>query len=247
MVKRVMVMVGLVCLLMAGTVAYYWNDVREARLNTPKLTRDAFEKFGRSLAISDLSQERMDMLLRIEDPTFWINQGVDLETPGAGMTTIAQGLVKLLYFPDGFAPGIRKIRQTLIAQYAFDALVPKDEQLVLYLNATYFGSTGGKPVHGLESASQTYFGKSYGDLADDEFIALIGMTISPGNLKPGTPASAARVDAIRRYLSGEIAPKSVLDVEYSGKTSGTSLEEAFMSVLRLMTNADPRTPKDQGT
>ena len=45
------------------------------------------------------------------------------------MTTISQGLVKVLYFPSGFRPGIAKIRQTLIAQYAFDASVSKQEQL----------------------------------------------------------------------------------------------------------------------
>jgi len=44
-------------------------------------------------------------------------------------------LVKLLYFPDGFQKGIAKVRQTLIARYAFDALVSKEEQLALLLNA----------------------------------------------------------------------------------------------------------------
>ena len=239
MFKAISIALGTVFLFLAGSTLYYWNEVREARSHTAELVRRMYDEFGRSVTISDLTPERLDMLLRIEDPTFRIHHGVDLKTPGAGMTTISQGLVKLLYFPGGFKPGIRKIRQTLIAQYAFDALVSKDEQLELYLNATYFGSDNGIPVHGLETAAQTYFGKTYADLSDDEFIALIGMTISPNTLKPGTAASALRVKRIRQYLSGEIAPASVLDVEYSGKISGTFLEEALMALLRVITDASP--------
>ena len=45
------------------------------------------------------------------------------------MTTISQGLVKVLYFPGGFRPGIAKVRQTLIAQYAFDPSVSNRSSL----------------------------------------------------------------------------------------------------------------------
>jgi membrane carboxypeptidase/penicillin-binding protein len=155
------------------------------------------------------------------------------------MTTITQGLAKLLYFPGGFQQGIAKVRQTLVAEYALDDLVSKDEQLELHLNATYFGSVDGRPIHGLAAAADAYFGKSDRDLTDDEFIALIGMTISPETLKPGTANSATRVARIKRYLAGELVPASVLDFEYVGKPRGTVAEEALMSFLRLVTHADP--------
>lgn len=242
MFKVLAAFIGVICLALAGVSFYYWSEVREARAQTPELVRQAFADYGRSPTVGDLPQQRVDMLLRVEDPTFRTNHGVDLATPGAGMTTIAQGLVKLLYFPGGFKPGIGKIRQALIAQYAFDDLVSKDEQLDLYLNATYFGSVDGKPVHGLEAAARTYFGKASTDLSDDEFLALIGMTIAPNALKPGTPESAGRVERIRRYLAGEIAPASVLDVDYSGRDQTSFAQKAFMSVLRLITDADPAAP-----
>lgn len=220
---------------------HYYNEIRLARKQTPELVQTAFAKFGREVSASQLPPRRIDMLLQIEDPTFNTNRGVDLETPGAGMTTIAQGLVKILYFPQGFKQGIAKIRQTLIADYAFNALVPKSEQLDLYLNATYFGTVDGTPVHGLAQASQVYFNKPYSALSDDQFLALVGMTISPNRLKPHTQESAQRVERAKQYLAGAIAPASVLDVEYTGKLSGTRSEEAMMSVLRVLTHATPAT------
>jgi len=191
--------------------------------------------------LKDVPASKIDILLKIEDPKFRKHHGVDLATPGAGMTTITQGLTKLLYFPGGFHKGIAKIRQTLIAEYALDQLVSKDEQLELYLNVTFFGSVNGQPVHGLAAASVAYFNKPFRKLSDDEFIALIGMTISPNTLKPGTANSATRVARIKRYLAGEVAPASVLDFEYVGKSRGTIAEEGLMVFLRLITHADPTT------
>lgn len=104
-------------------IAYYVNEVRVARRETPALVQAAWKRYGMKLGLADLSSERRTMLLAVEDPSFMHHHGVDLATPGAGMTTITQGLVKLLYFPDGFRPGIAKIRQTLIAQYALNSLV----------------------------------------------------------------------------------------------------------------------------
>lgn len=234
-----------VCLLLlvGSTVsaAHYWNEVRKARAETASLMKNAFEKYGRRVSLRDVSAAKLNVLLKIEDPKFSIHRGVDFATPGAGMTTITQGLVKLLYFPGGFQQGIAKIRQTLIAEYALDDLVGKDEQLELYLNATYFGSVDGRPIHGLAAAAEAYFKKAQSEVTDDEFIALVAMTISPDTLKPGTANSATRVARVKRYLAGEVVPASVLDFEYVGKPRGSMAEEALMAFLRLVTHADPAT------
>lgn len=228
-----------VLLFMGGVALYYWNEVRVARADTAGLVQQAVQKYGRLVPLEDVPSRWLDMLLKIEDPMFRQHRGVDLTTPGAGMTTITQGLVKLLYFPDGFQQGIAKIRQSLIAGYALDHLVSKDEQLELYLNMTYFGTVADKPVHGLAAAAEVYFKKPFRNLTDDEFIALIGMTISPNTLKPGTPDSVTRVERIKKFLAGEVSPASVLDFEYVGKQRGTVAEEALMAFLRLVTHADP--------
>jgi membrane peptidoglycan carboxypeptidase len=225
------------CIVAAGI--WYPNEIHIARQQTPALVATAFERYGTELTPEALPPARKAMLLAIEDPTFLTHHGVDLATPGAGMTTITQGLVKLLYFPEGFQPGIAKIRQTLIAQYVLDALTSKEEQLRLFLNMTYLGDEDGKAVHGFASAARTYYHKEFQALTDEEFIALVGMLISPNNLKPGSPASNERVQRIVAYLNGEIRPTSLLDVEYKGKQSGSVAEEALMMFLRLITDAKP--------
>ena len=220
-------------------VGYYVNEVRAARAETPSLVSEAGKRFGARLKLTDLSKERQAMLLAIEDPAFTRHHGVDLETPGAGMTTITQGLVKLMYFPDGFKQGIAKVRQTLIAQYALDSLVSKNDQMQLFLNICYLGSKNGQSVHGYVAAAQAYFGKSFAELTDEEFLSLVAMHIAPDNLKPGTPENMQRVQRIRAYLSGKYQPASLLDVDYNGKQHGTLAEEALMSFLRLVTDARP--------
>jgi len=151
------------------------------------------------------------------------------------MTTLTQGLVKLLYYPDGFKPGIAKIRQTLIAQYALNALVSKGEQLRLFLNIAYFGTENGRPIHGFDAASKIYFGKRVSEITDQEFLSLIAMFIGPDALKPGTENNLRRVKAIEAFMAGKIAPASALDVGYEGKQRGSFAEEALMAFLRLIT------------
>jgi len=156
------------------------------------------------------------------------------------MTTISQSLVKLLYFPDGFQKGIAKVRQTLIARYVFDALVPKEEQLTLLLNAAYLGHPNSVPVYGFSDAAQTYFHRDFTALSDGEFKSLVAMLAAPDRFVPGSSALVERTARINAYLSGVYYPRSVLDTEYDGKVKGTLGEEVFMAILRLITDAKPQ-------
>lgn len=224
--KRVIMwaFIGSGCLLLIAVFVvaiYYTNEVRVARRDTQVLVASALKRYGAPLSLADLSSVRKAMLLAIEDPAFYRHRGVDLETGGAGMTTITQGIVKLIYFPDGFRPGIAKIRQTLIAHYALDSLVSKEDQIFLFLNIAYLGHKDGRAVHGYADGARTYFGKEFDAITDEEFLSLVAMLISPNALQPGTPAHAERMKRIHAYLSGEYKPAGLLDVEYNGKRHGT--------------------------
>ncbi|MEB4592553.1 transglycosylase domain-containing protein [Candidatus Thiothrix sp. Deng01] len=96
-------------------------------------------------------------------------------------------------------------------------------------------------VYGFANAARTYYGKEFAALSDDEFMSLVGMLISPNHFRPGSPASAERVQRISAYLKGEIQPASLLDVEYVGKTQGSPTEEMLVMLLRLVTDAKPET------
>jgi membrane peptidoglycan carboxypeptidase len=222
------------------TAVYYANEVRVARSDTPALVAAASSRYGTQLKLADLPAQRLNTLLAIEDPAFMRHNGVDLTTPGAGMTTITQGLVKILYFPEGFDPGIDKIRQTLIAQYALNALVSKEDQLALFLNTAYLGNKDGKPVHGYAQGARSYFGKEFAALSDAEFVSLVAMLIGPNYFKPGTPAHDERIKLVQAYLAGRYQPDGLLDVEYKGKPQGTPAQEALIALLRIVTDARPR-------
>lgn len=226
-------------LFICSTTVHYINEIRIARHDTPLLIETALKRYGAELTIADLSPSQKSFIIAIEDPTFYRHHGVDLTTPGAGMTTITQGLVKLMYFPEGFRQGIAKIRQTLIAQYALDSLVSKDEQMRLFLNIAYLGHADGIAVHGFQSAARVYFHIEFTDLSDDEFLSIVAMLIEPNNLKPGTASNTERVLRIRKYLSGQYQPAGLLDVDYNGKRHGTIPEEALMAFLRLVTTSKP--------
>jgi len=110
------------------------------------------------ISCNDLSKRQTEILLKVQDPGFYRHNGIDMSTPGAGLTTITQSIVKKLFF-DHFEPGIAKIKQSLIARYVVNELISKDDQLTLFLNTMYFGKVNGEPIVGLESAANAYYHK----------------------------------------------------------------------------------------
>jgi membrane carboxypeptidase/penicillin-binding protein len=196
---------------------YFSIEVAKARKTTHGEISKALESDLMELDLTDLSKRQIEILLAVEDPKFYQHKGIDFRTPGAGMTTITQGLVKIHYFKP-FKPGIRKIKQTLIARFALDPLVSKDDQLRLFINEVYMGSIDGSSVQGFGPAAKEYYGKPFSDITDDEFIGLVAMIIGPNTFNPVTNKSmhVERVRRIKRLLSGEAHPNGWLDVFLEG-------------------------------
>ena len=207
----------LLAVLVGGLIAYEGFAVWRAGQRTPAVLTEAATG---ELALSDLPQRRIDMLLKVEDPAFYDHRGVDFSTPGAGMTTITQGLVKRFYF-DRFHKGFPKIEQSLIARFVLDPAMSKDDQLKAYLNFTYLGAQGGRPVIGYAQAARTYYGRELAQLSDREFLSLVAMTIAPRDLDPvrHKAANAARVRRIEAMLAGKCRPDGFRDVQYKACAS----------------------------
>jgi membrane peptidoglycan carboxypeptidase len=198
----------------AGAVAvvvYVVSIVRSARAYTVATVLPAVRANPGPLSPSDLSPRQLEILLQVEDPRFFQHGGVDLSTPGAGITTITQGLVKRLYFRQ-FKPGFAKLKQTAIAAFALDPLMPKQEQLRLFLNTVYLGHD----ANGFEQAALVYFHKPFRQLTEDEYTALVAMVIAPNvfDLQRYPARNAERVARIRRLVRGEYRPKGLFDVYY---------------------------------
>ena len=68
---------------------------------------------------NELNDRQKTIIIKVQDPGFYNHHGIDLSTPGGGLTTISQAIVKKLYF-EKFTPGIGKIKQSIIARFVVD-------------------------------------------------------------------------------------------------------------------------------
>lgn len=180
---------------------------------TPGIVREAEASIAEPLDPSDLPRGRIEDLLAVEDPAFRTHHGIDVSTPGAGWTTIPQGLAKDLYF-DAFRPGpIAKLEQSLVA-VVLDARVPKERLLRLFLGTAYLGETPAGPVNGFAPAARAWLGEDVRDLDRREFLSLVAMVLGPNEYRVGSEKGAERVARIERLLAGECRPGGWRDVTY---------------------------------
>jgi len=188
-----------------------------ARMQTPEIIEKAMKSELMVLNADSLSKDQINILLMVEDPDFYSHKGIDHKSPGAGRTTISQGLVKIFYFKK-FKPGIAKMRQTLIARFVFDPLVKKDDQLSLFLNYVYLGNNEGKEIRGFEKAAKVYYNKSFAELTDDEYLSLVALPINPirYGIFTNPKRNTERVNRIKRLLSGVCKPIDWKDSSFEG-------------------------------
>lgn len=186
-----------------------------ARRATPAIMKEALAPAKIKITAADLPRRRLDDLLKVEDPAFLAHKGIDLATPGAGLTTITQALVKLFYF-EHFKPGFNKIKQSLIARYAVHPLVSKQDQLTLLLNYAYLGRCRGAEMRGFPAAARCYYGRPLAQLQDEEYLSLVAMLIAPDTFNPvyNPQANHDRVERIKKVISGQYKPKSHMDIYY---------------------------------
>ena len=86
---------------------------------------------------ASLGADRYRQILLVQDPNFEHHHGVDITTPGAGLTTISQSLAKRVGF-EQFKPGIGKIRQTGYA-FGLEQALSKEQIMALWLDTLEMG------------------------------------------------------------------------------------------------------------
>ena len=168
-----------------------------------------------------LSPARTAILLRVEDPTFRTNKGLDFSTPGGGMTTISQSLGKRIFFTH-FRPGFLKGELIVLTRFALYPKVDKQRTLKAFLATAYFGRRNGHAVIGIGPAARAWFGKPLIGLTDREYLSLIAMGPAPRTLDPirYAAANADRVARIERLLAGRCEPNGLRDVMLAGCAVG---------------------------
>ena len=182
-------------------------------IETPKKLEKYLSEGIIKYEFNQLPTEYQEIVIKVQDPGFYSHKGIDLNTPGAGWTTITQSLAKFFYFED-FKAGWRKVPQTVYARFALHPNLSKELQLDLFINMLYYGNG----ARGILEASNYYLKKSPDELTKEEFISLIATLNNPKNMNPkdNPEANNERVRRIIKYLNGEYIPKGVLDVWYEG-------------------------------
>jgi len=143
------------------------------------------------IALADMSPNIRNATVAIEDSNFYKHGGfsitaifraliIDLLAGdlAQGGSTITQQLVKrALLVPD--KTFTRKIKEVVVA-IKLERVYSKDKILELYLNEIHYGTRS----YGIESAAQTYFGKSARDITLSESAYLAAIPNAPTRLSP---------------------------------------------------------------
>ena len=157
-----------------------------------KLLFEVYTDFRRTpISSKDIPNFVKQATIAIEDKNFYKHHGLDtlaiiraafntltgkrLE----GGSTLTQQLVKNSLLSDPSRTITRKIREAILALVT-EVYYNKDQILELYLNHAPYGGT----VYGIETAAQTYFGKSAKDLDLAESALLAGLPQSPTRYSP---------------------------------------------------------------
>lgn len=149
------------------------------------------ENENSNIELKDIPTHLKDAFISIEDKSFFKHSGVNYKRIlGAaihnfksfklkeGASTISQQLIKNTHLTND-KTFKRKINELLLSKQ-MEKELSKNEILVAYLNAIYFGSGS----FGINQASQRYFSKKTNELSLEESATLAGIIKSPKNYSP---------------------------------------------------------------
>lgn len=167
----------------------------------------------------EISQYMKNATVAIEDKDFYKHGGFSVSgimraawsnvTGDGGSTqggsTLTQQLIKQVFFSDeasdrGISGVPRKIKEVILS-IQVESMYDKDQILTMYLNESPYGGRR----NGVESAAETYFGKSAKDLNLAESALLAAIPQNPSTYNPyntdGHKALLARKDTVLTYMA----------------------------------------------
>ncbi len=204
------ILIGII--IIGGLFLYYKKDLEEIRLDEMSISETVNTYLDRNgvvlwkdtgnenyrLVVSgdDISDYMYKATVAIEDKNFYSHHGVDFVAlmravlytvtgqDVQGGSTLTQQLIKQVYFSDEAASadrgGLQRKIKELILAIELEKMYSKEEILTMYLNQSPYGGRR----NGVESAAQTYFGKSAKDLNLEESALLAAIPNNPAILNP---------------------------------------------------------------
>jgi len=233
--KRTLVLALSLCAFVTLLLYLFWGLPNPLRLTTNpapnstklldrngKLIYEIFVDQRRTpIKLADLPKYDWQATLAAEDRDFYSHSGFSLRgitrafintfLKGSlqGGSTITQQLVKnaLLNQDRTIRRKIREFSLSVVVEMIY----PKDQILEFYLNQVPYGGT----AYGLESAAQTYFGKSATDLTLAEAALLAGLPQAPSYYSPfGSHPELAR-DRQKYVLGQMLGDKYITKDQYT--------------------------------
>ena len=208
------------------------NQTTKILAKDGSLLADLHEEENRSWVPLDQIQPIMQRaVVSLEDVRFYQHHGLDFRRIGTaalvdafhgqavqGASTLTQQLARNVYLSHEKTLA-RKISEALLA-VQIERKYTKDEILEMYLNMVYWGHN----AYGIESASQTYFGKHASELSMAESALLVGLLKGPELYTP------------YRNMKGALARRNtVLTVMWHNRLiSKAQLKQALKDPIKLL-------------
>ncbi len=210
--KTLGIMFAVLVVFIIGLFIYYKKDLDEIRLDEMNISETVNTYLDRNGVVlwkdtgsdnyrlvvdaEDISPYMYMATVAIEDRNFYNHIGVDpvgliravfSTVTGHGVqggSTLTQQLIKQVYFADEAQSAnrgglTRKIKELILA-IELERMYSKDQIITMYLNQSPYGGRR----NGVESAAQTYFGKSAKDLTLAESAFLAAIPNNPAVLNP---------------------------------------------------------------
>ena len=210
--KTIGVLILLTIIGIGGLFLYYKKDLDEIRLDEMNISETVNTYLDRNGVVlwkdtgndnyrlivdaEDIPDNMKWATIAIEDRNFYSHIGIDpiglvraiISTVSGkqvqGGSTLTQQLIKQVYFADEAQSanrgGIQRKIKELILAIELERMYSKDEILTMYLNQSPYGGRR----NGVESAAQTYFGKSAKDLTLAECALLASIPNNPAVFNP---------------------------------------------------------------
>lgn len=146
----------------------------------------------------EIPTDFVNAFVAIEDERFWQHNGIDVKgilragikgimsgNFDEGASTITQQLIKNNVFNVGIGETsfLDKLERKIQEQYLaleLEKKYTKEEIVEYYLNTIYLG----RGVHGIQTASEKYFGKKMDELTVSEISVIAGITQNPSKYDP---------------------------------------------------------------
>lgn len=220
--KRILLklFLGLVLLGILGLLAglgLFWSYAKDApKLEDDKLSatvssklydanNEVFEELGAEkreiIKPTDVPDLLKDAVVSVEDKRFYKHSGVDpiriissafsnFKTGGLqGGSTLTQQLIKLSYFSTKEKDqNLKRKAQEAWMSIQLEKEKSKEEILTYYVNKVYMANG----LYGMETAAQSYYGKSLAELSLPQTALLAGMPQAPNDYDPYVKPDVAK-------------------------------------------------------